>query len=193
MSTSEVTELLLHWGRGDRTALDRLLPLVQQSLHEIARGLLRRERGDHSLEPSAIVNELYLKLVDQRQVSWRDRAHFYGVSAQIMRNVLVDHARRKQSEKRGGGMTRVSLSRSFAAPEANSIDVVVLDDALTQLEAVYPQQSRIVELRFFAGMTIEETAEALDISPATVKREWSMARAWLRRALKRTAGVQGAT
>jgi RNA polymerase sigma factor (TIGR02999 family) len=193
MSMSEVTELLLHWGKGDRTALDRLLPLVQKSLHEIARGLLRRERDDHSLEPSAIVNELYLKLVDQRHVSWRDRAHFYGVAAHIMRNVLVDHARRRRSEKRGGGMTRVSLSRSLAAPEGNSVDVVVLDDALTQLEAVYPQQSRIVELRFFAGMTIEETAEALDISPSTVKREWSMARAWLRRALKRTAGVQGAT
>lgn len=193
MSMNEVTELLLHWGRGDRTALDRLLPLVERSLHDIAAGLLRRERGDHSLEPSAVVNELYLKLVDQRQVSWRDRAHFYGVAAQIMRNVLVDHARRKQSEKRGGGMTRVSLSRSIAAAEGNSVDVIVLDDALTQLERVYPQQSRIVELRFFAGMTIEETAEALDISPATVKREWSMARAWLRRALKRSSGLQGTT
>ena len=187
MSNAGVTDLLLDWSRGDRAALDRLLPLVQTSLHDIARGRLRHERPDHSLEPSALVNELYLRLIDQRHVSWRDRAHFFGVAAQIMRNILVDHARRRQSEKRGGGMKRVTLDGTIIAPENDRrndrIDVVVLDDALSRLETIFPQQSRIVELRYFAGMTIEETAEALRISPATVKREWAMARAWLRRAV----------
>jgi RNA polymerase sigma factor (TIGR02999 family) len=183
MSEPGVTELLLDWSRGKREALDRLLPLVEVPLHDIARGHLRRERPDHSLEPSALVNELYLKLIDQRQVSWRDRVHFFGVAAHLMRNILVDHARRRQSEKRGGDRTRITLSESLGAPEQDRLDVVVLDDAMTRLEAIYPQQSRVVELRFFAGLTIEETAEALRISPATVKREWTMAKAWLRRAV----------
>jgi RNA polymerase sigma factor (TIGR02999 family) len=183
MSEPGVTELLLDWSRGKREALDRLLPLVEVPLHDIARGHLRRERPDHSLEPSALVNELYLKLIDHRQVSWRDRVHFFGVAAHLMRNILVDHARRRQSEKRGGDRTRITLSESLGAPEQDRLDVVVLDDAMTRLEAIYPQQSRVVELRFFAGLTIEETAEALRISPATVKREWTMAKAWLRRAV----------
>jgi RNA polymerase sigma-70 factor (ECF subfamily) len=164
---------------------------VQRSLHDLARGHLRYERPDHSLEPSALVNELYLRLIDQRQVSWRDRAHFFGVAAQIMRNILVDHARRRQSEKRGGGMQRVTLEGTLIAQEHDRLDVVVLDDALTRLEAIFPQQGRIVELRYFAGMTIEETAEALRISPATVKREWVMARAWLRRRMADGTSVQG--
>jgi RNA polymerase sigma factor (TIGR02999 family) len=192
MSNGGVTELLLDWSRGERAALDRLLPLVQRSLHDIARGHLRHERPDHSLEPSALVNELYLRLIDQRQVSWRDRAHFFGVAAQIMRNILVDHARRRQSEKRGGGMQRVTLEGTLIALEHDRLDVVVLDDALTRLEAIFPQQGRIVELRYFAGMTIEETAEALRISPATVKREWAMARAWLRRSMTEGVAMQGA-
>jgi RNA polymerase sigma factor (TIGR02999 family) len=190
MSNGGVTELLLDWSRGERAALDRLLPLVQRSLHDIARGHLRLERPDHSLEPSALVNELYLRLIDQRQVSWRDRAHFFGVAAQIMRNILVDHARRRQSEKRGGGMQRVTLEGTLIAQEHDRLDVVVLDVALTRLEAIFPQQGRIVELRYFAGMTIEETAEALRISPATVKREWAMARAWLRRRMTDGTSVQ---
>jgi RNA polymerase sigma factor (TIGR02999 family) len=188
-----VTELLLDWSRGKRDALDRLLPLVQTSLHEIARAHLRRERPDHSLEPSALVNELYLKLIDQRQVSWRDRTHFFGVAARMMRHILVDHARRKQSEKRGGDLTRITLSESLGTPENDRLDVVVLDEAMTRLEGIYPQQSRIVELRFFAGLTIEETAEALSISPATVKREWTMAKAWLRRAVTERAVLRGAS
>jgi RNA polymerase sigma factor (TIGR02999 family) len=183
MSDPGVTELLLDWSGGKREALDRLLPLVETSLHDIARGHLRRERPDHSLEPSALVNELYLRLVDQRQVNWRDRAHFFGVAARMMRHILVDHARRRASDKRGGDRTRITLSESLGAPEDDRLDVVVLDDALTRLEAIYPQQSRIVELRFFAGLTIEETAESLRVSPATVKREWTMAKAWLRRAV----------
>lgn len=183
MSERGVTELLLDWSGGKRDALDRLLPLVETSLHDIARGHLRRERADHSLEPSALVNELYLRLIDQREVSWRDRAHFFGVAASIMRHILVDHARRRQSDKRGGDRTRITLTESLGAPEDDRLDVVLLDEAMTGLEAIYPQQSRIVELRFFAGLTIEETAESLRISPATVKREWTMAKAWLRRAL----------
>lgn len=183
MSEPGVTALLLDWSSGKREALDRLVPLVETSLHDIARGHLRRERPDHSLEPSALVNELYLRLIDQREVSWRDRAHFFGVAAAIMRHILVDHARRRQSDKRGGDRTRITLTESLGAPEDDRLDVVLLDEAMTRLEAIYPQQSRIVELRFFAGLTIEETAESLRISPATVKREWTMAKAWLRRAL----------
>jgi RNA polymerase sigma factor (TIGR02999 family) len=183
--TGSVTLLLQEWSRGDRGALERLVPLVQESLHDIARGHLRHERPDHSLEPSALVNELYLRLVDQRQVNWRDSAHFLGVAARLMRNILVDHARKRHSEKRGGGLTRVTLSHAFAATGAtDTVDVLHLDEALTRLESIFPQQSRIVELRYFSGMTIEQTAEAVGLSPATVKREWSMARAWLRRALE---------
>ncbi|HEX8620251.1 MAG TPA: sigma-70 family RNA polymerase sigma factor [Thermoanaerobaculia bacterium] len=190
---STVTGLLRNWSAGDRAALDSLLPLVQRSLHEIARGHLRHERADHSLEPSALVNELYLKLVDQRQVNWRDRVHFYGVAARLMRNILVDHARRRQSEKRGGELTRVTLSRAFTAgvDDERRLDVMVLNDALEQLERIFPQQGRIVELRYFAGMTIEETAEVLQISPATVKREWTMAKAWLRRNVTARVAVRG--
>ncbi|MBV9497200.1 MAG: RNA polymerase subunit sigma-70 [Acidobacteria bacterium] len=176
---NRVTELLLDWSRGDRDALDRLLPLVQESLHDIARGHLRRERPDHSLETSALVNELYLRLVDQRQVTWRGRAHFVGVAAQIMRDILIDHARRKQSEKRGGGWTRVTLSRAVAAADdEDRIDRILLDEALTRREAILPQPARVVEPRYFAG---EETAETMRISAATVKPEWGMAKAWLRR------------
>jgi RNA polymerase sigma factor (TIGR02999 family) len=192
MSNGGVTELLLDWSRGERAALDRLLPLVQDSLHDIARGHLRHERPDHSFEPSALVNELYLRLIDQRQVSWRDRAHFFGVAAQIMRNILVDHARRRNSEKRGGAMQRVTLDGTLVAQEDNRLDVIVLDDALKRLEAIFPQQGRIVELRYFSGMTIDETAEAMRISPATVKREWTLARAWLRRSMTEGTSVRGA-
>jgi RNA polymerase sigma-70 factor (ECF subfamily) len=183
MEPSQVTQLLLDWNLGNREALDRLLPLIQTTLHDIARGHLRRERADHSLEPSALVNELYLRLVDQHRVSWRDRAHFFGVSAQLMRRILVDHARKKQSAKRGGELTRITLSESIGAPEDDQIDLVLLDDVLTRLAGIFPQQSRIVELRFFAGLTIEETAEAIGISAATVSREWAMAKAWLHRAI----------
>lgn len=183
---------MLDWSRGDATALDQLLPLVQRSLHDIAARHLRHERPGHSLEPGVLVNELYLRLVDQQQVTWRDRAHFFGVSAQLMRRILIDHARRKQSEKRGGALTRITLSESLTAKEDDRLDVIALDEALTKLEGVFPQQSRIVELRFFAGLTIEEAAEALDISPATVKREWTMAKAWLRRAVSERAARRGA-
>jgi RNA polymerase sigma factor (TIGR02999 family) len=183
MEPAGVTQLLLDWNRGNPAALDRLLPMIQSELHDIARGHLRHERADHSLEPSALVNELYLRLVDQERVSWRDRAHFFGVSAQIMRRILVDHARRKQSAKRGGELTRITLSDALGMPESDKVDLVFLDDVLTRLGEIFPQQCRVVELRFFAGLTVEETAEALGISTATVSREWTMAKAWLRRAM----------
>lgn len=193
LQSTAVTDLLLEWGRGNRDALHRLLPLVDESLHDIARAHLRRERPDHSLEPSALVNELYLRLVDQRQASWRDRAHFFGVAAQIMRNILVDHARRRQSDKRGGQWTRVTLGDDLVAGEERQVDLIVLDDSLTRLAAIFPQQARIVELRYFSGMTIEETAEVLELSPATIKREWSMARAWLRREIIERSTLRGAS
>jgi RNA polymerase sigma factor (TIGR02999 family) len=183
MEPAGVTQLLLDWNQGNPAALDRLLPMIQTELHDIARGHLRHERADHSLEPSALVNELYLRLVDQDRVSWRDRAHFFGVSAQIMRRILVDHARRKQSAKRGGELTRITLSDALGGAENDKVDVVFLDDVLSQLGEIFPQQSRVVELRFFAGLTVDETAEALGISTATVSREWTMAKAWLRRAM----------
>ncbi|MBV9493175.1 MAG: sigma-70 family RNA polymerase sigma factor [Acidobacteria bacterium] len=190
MSDPRVTELLLDWSHGKRDALDRLLPMVETSLHDIARNHLRRERPDHSLEPSALVNELYLALVDQQKVSWRDRAHFFAVAAHMMRRILVDHARKRQADKRGGEFTRVTLTESLGVIENERLDVVVLDEAMTRLETIFPQQSRVVELRFFAGLTIEETAESLDISPATVKREWTMAKAWLRRAVGEPSAVR---
>ena len=183
MEPAGVTQLLLDWNQGNPAALDRLLPMIQTTLHEIARGHLRHERTDHSLEPSALVNELYLRLVDQDRVSWRDRAHFFGVSAQIMRRILVDHARRKQSAKRGGELTRITLTDALGTTEDDKVDLVFLDDVLNRLGEIFPQQSRIVELRFFAGLTVEETSEALGISTATVSREWTMAKAWLRRAM----------
>lgn len=183
--------MLLNWNRGDRHALDRLLPEIQATLHDIARGHLRREGPGHSLEPSALVNELYLRLVEQQQVSWRDRAHFFGVAAQLMRRILVDHARARGTEKRGGNLTRVTLSNGLVGSKSELVDVLQLDEALTALATIYPQQEQIVELRFFAGLTIEETAEALGISTATVSREWTMARAWLRRALSRGPIMRG--
>ena len=183
MEPAGVTQLLLDWNHGNPAALDDLLPMIQSQLHDIARGHLRHEQAGHSLEPSALVNELYLRLIDQERVSWRDRAHFFGVSAQIMRRILVDHARRKQSAKRGGELTRITLSDAIGTPESDQVDVVFLDDVLTRLGEIFPQQSRVVELRFFAGLTVEETAEALGISTATVSREWTMAKAWLRRAM----------
>jgi RNA polymerase sigma-70 factor (ECF subfamily) len=183
MEPSGVTQLLLDWNQGNPAALDRLLPMIQNQLHDIARGHLRHEGNGHSLEPSALVNELYLRLVDQDRVNWRDRAHFFGVSAQIMRRILVDHARRKQSAKRGGELTRITLSDDFVTTENDQVDLVFLDDVLTRLGDIFPQQSRVVELRFFAGLTVEETAEALGISTATVSRDWTMAKAWLRRAM----------
>ncbi len=179
-----VTRLLQEWRAGDAAALERLMPLVYKELHAIAARYLARERSDHTLQSTALVHEAFLKLVDQRQVDWRCRAHFFGLSARLMRRILVDHARRATRAKRGSGKAKVSLEDvgSVArARTADPVEVLTLDRALGELEAIDGRQARVVELRFYGGLTLEETAEALELSPATVKREWAMARAWLYR------------
>ena len=180
---SQVTQLLREWSAGRQEARDELLGLVYTPLRDIAERHLYREREGHTLQPTALVNELYLKLVDQRRVEWNDRTHFFAVAAQVMRRILVDHARKKKSEKRGGAMTPVTIGAALDVAAEENFDVVALDVALENLENVFPQQARLVELRFYAGLTIDETAEVMGISAATVSREWTMARAWLRRAM----------
>lgn len=181
---SQVTELLRDWSAGRQEARDELLRLVYDPLRAIAERHLHREREGHTLQPTALVHELYIKLVDQRSVDWHDRTHFFGVAAQVMRRILVDYARRRKSEKRGGAMSPVTISDILnVAAVSDNVDVVELDEALEGLEKVFPQQARIVELRFYAGLTIDETASVLGVSPATISREWTMARAWLRRAM----------
>lgn len=180
---SEVTQLLHDWSAGKQEARDQLLGLVYEPLRAIAGRHLHRERAGHTLQPTALVNELYLKLVDQRRVAWNDRAHFFAVAAQVMRRILVDHARRRNSEKRGGDVVAVTIGAAVDLAAMENLDVVALDLALENLEKIFPQQARIVELRFYAGLTIDETATVMGISPATISREWTMARAWLRREL----------
>ena len=178
----EVTRLLLQWGDGRTEALDALMPLVYDELRSLARAYLRREGTGHTLQPTALVNEAYLRLVDQQRVQWQNRAHFFGIAAQIMRRLLVDHARASKAEKRGGGAMKVDLEHALAvaAPE-QQVDLEELDRALDRLAQFDDRQRRIVELRYFAGATHEETSEALGISVATVKREWTLARAWLKK------------
>lgn len=184
-SPSDVTQLLLDWSRGDRTALDRLMPLVYEELRTLADRSLRHERTGHTLQGTALVHEAYLKLVDQRQVRWQDRAHFFAVAAQVMRRILVDHARRHGAAKRGSGNLGLPPDEAdAAAPQAPLVDWLALDRALDRLATIDERQVRIVELRFFGGLTIEETAEVLKISQATVKNEWSLARGWLYRELQ---------
>src|SRR5437773_11438550 len=186
MQSSEgVTQLLIDWSKGDQKALDKLMPLVHSELRRLANNYLRRERQNHTLQPTALVNEAYLKLVDQRNPKWQNRAQFYGVAAQLMRRILVDHARQHQAAKRGGfAQQRLSITggeRLAAKPE---MDLLALHEALEELRTFDPQQERIVELRFFGGLSIEETAEVMGIGHATVERDWKMARAWLRRKLE---------
>jgi RNA polymerase sigma factor (TIGR02999 family) len=176
---NELTKLLLDWSDGDRTALEKLIPLVYDELRQLARRQLKRERQGHTLQTTALVNEVYLRLVDQRVVRWQNRAHFFAIAAQLMRRVLVDYARKRQYAKRGGGAQQVSLDETALISQERAADFVALDDALKELTAVDARQSMIVELRFFGGLSVEETAEAVGISPATVKREWSAAKAWL--------------
>lgn len=175
----DVTQLLVDWGKGDKQALDGLMPLVYDELHRIASRYLRRERQGHTLQTTALINEAYMRLVDQNRVSWQSRAHFFGVAAQMMRRILVDHARSHLYAKRGGGAQKLTLDEAIATPQERDLDLVALDDALTTLAEIDPQQGRIIELRYFGGLTIGETAEVLSISPATVKRDWNMAKAWL--------------
>jgi RNA polymerase sigma factor (TIGR02999 family) len=178
-SHADITGLLIDWSRGDRDALEQLLPVVHAELGRIARRALRRERIDHTLQPTALVNELYLKLVRQRSASWENRAHFFAVAAQLMRRILVDHAREQAAAKRGGSSPRVSLSDAGDVGVEPAHEVLAVDRALTRLAKMDADQARIVELRYFSGMTVEETAEVLGISPRTVKREWRLAKAWL--------------
>jgi RNA polymerase sigma factor (TIGR02999 family) len=175
----DVTQLLENWSNGDREALERLMPLVYDELHRLARRYLRRERSDHTLQSTALVHEAYLKMVDQKNVRWQNRAHFFGVAAQSIRHILVDHARSHLAAKRGAGAAKLSLDEAIGVPEKREVDLLALDQALKGLAVLDPQQGRIVELRFFGGLSIDETAEVLHISPATVKRDWVMAKAWL--------------
>jgi RNA polymerase sigma factor (TIGR02999 family) len=178
---SPATALLVRWKNGDQSALDQLLPLVYDELRRLARSYLQRERAQHTLQSTALVHEAYLRLVDQN-VDWQSRAHFFGIAAQMMRRILVDHARARHAAKRGDGL-KVTLDEGMALAEAQSLDVLVLDRALNDLAKLDEQQGKVVELRYFAGLSIEETAEAMSISAATVKREWTMAKAWLARAI----------
>lgn len=179
----EVTQLLVSWSDGDKKALDKLLPLIYQSLQKIARQHLNRERASHTLQTTALVHEAYLKLIDQNSVHWQNRSHFFAIASQAMRRILLDHARRQIAEKRGGAENKISLEEIDAASVNPDENLIALDDALNELEKFDPQQSRIVELRYFGGLTVEETSEVLKISPRTVHREWAMARAWLYRTL----------
>lgn len=180
-TSQNVTQLLIGWSNGDREALDALLPVVYEELRKQAARYLRHERVGHTLQTTALIHEAYLKLVDQKNVHWQNRAHFFGIAAQLMRRILVDHARAKKRTKRGGSDIRVSFNEANVMAPSQNLDIVALDEALARLSEIDEQQSRIVELRFFSGLTVEETAAVLAISPATVKRDWSMAKAWLHR------------
>jgi RNA polymerase sigma factor (TIGR02999 family) len=186
MQNSEsVTQLLLKWNDGDPKALERLMPVVYSELRRLAANYLRRERQNHTLQPTALVNEAYLKLVNQRQSHWQNRAQFFGVAAQLMRRILVDHARQHKATKRGGpSQERLSITNVEALSATPEVDLLALHEALEELTELDPQQGRIVELKFFGGLSIEETAEVLGIGHATVERDWKMARAWLRRKLE---------
>jgi RNA polymerase sigma factor (TIGR02999 family) len=184
-SQPDVTQLLLEWSKGDRQSFDKLLPIVYQELRRLAQHYLQQERPDHTLQATALVHEAYLKLIDTKIVRWENRAHFFAVTAQVMRHILVDLARQRRAQKRGGGQ-KLALDEALGVPdEAETVNLVALDEALDRLAAVDARQSRIIELRYFGGLSMEETAEVLGISTSTVKREWRMARAWLHREIRR--------
>ena len=178
-STHEVTQLLIAWSSGDKAALDRLMPLIHQELRRLAHRYMSRERPGHTLQTTALVNEAYLKLVNRKDVHWQNRLHFFAIAAELMRTILVDHARSHAFAKRGGGVRNLALDEALVVSHERAAEVVALDDALKGLAGIDPQQGRIVELRFFGGLTIEETSEVLHLSATTVKREWRSAKAWL--------------
>ncbi len=185
-TSSQVTQLLLRWRSGDREALDVMMPLVYRELRDIAHRYLARERPGHTLQSTSLVHEAYLRMVEQDFPNWQNRAHFFAVAAQLMRQILVDYARHHQAGKRGGSECRLTLDESEQAPQPVDVDVIALDDALNTLAKMDPQQSHVIELKFFAGLSIEDTSEAMGISPSTVKRDWITARAWLFRELNRS-------
>lgn len=178
---TEVTQLLVAWSNGDNAARDALMPLVHDELRRLAHRYMGRERGNHTLQTSALVNEAYLRLIDQKDVHWQNRAHFFGIAAQMMRRILVDYARKRGFAKRGGNLQPVALDQVMIVSPERAAEVVALDDALKSLAEFDQRKSQIIELRFFGGLSIEETAEVLDVSPGTVMRDWTFAKAWLRR------------
>lgn len=185
-SPEEVTQLLVDWSAGNQAALDKLMPLVEVELHRLAHHYMKRERAGHTLQTTGLVNEAYLRLVGQKNVGWQNRAHFFGIAARLMRQILVDYARKRQFAKRGGNALQVSLDQAAIIADESSAEMIALDDALNALAGFAPEQSRIVELRFFGGLTIEETAEVMKLSVDKVKREWSMAKTWLYHEIKVT-------
>lgn len=184
----EVTQLLVRWNEGDSSARDALIPLVYEELRRVAKKNLAGQSSDHTLQPTALVHEAYLRLVSRKAANWQGRTHFFALAAQMMRQILVDHARKRAAAKRGGNAVSVLVDEASAVTREPSVDVLVLDNALTRLAELDPRQSQIVELRFFGGLSLEETARSIDISPATAKREWSTARLWLYQAM--TEGIE---
>jgi len=180
-SSSEVTGLLIDWCNGDQTALERLVPLVEKELHRLAHHYMQREHPGHTLQTTALVNEAFLRLMDQKRVRWQNRAHFFGIAAQIMRRILLNYARDQRRAKRGGGAIQVSLSEAEIMPAEKSVELIALDEALNRLAHIDERKSKVVELRYFGGLSVEETAEVLKVSPITVLRDWNMAKAWLAR------------
>jgi RNA polymerase sigma-70 factor, ECF subfamily len=191
--SQEVTVLLSALTRGDDGAASKLIPVVYDELRRLAGSYMRRERADHTLQATALVHEAYLKLIEQRSVNWQSRAHFFGVSAQLMRRILIDHARGHTREKRGGEQKKVSLDEAFVFSEKQADELLAVADSLNLLAKIDPRQARVVELRFFGGLSVEEAAEVLGVSPKTVKRDWSVAKAWLYADLKERYGIDAAT
>jgi RNA polymerase sigma factor (TIGR02999 family) len=184
----QVTQLLIDWGNGDENALQQLIPLVHDELRRVARRHMAHERAQHTLQATALVNEAYMRLIDIRQVRWQNRAHFFAMSARLMRRILVDFARSRRYQKRGGGAQKVSLDEALIGSPERGSDLVALDEALTALAAVDQRKAQVVEMRFFGGLSVEETAEALHVSRDTVMRDWKLAKAWLLRELKASGG-----
>ncbi len=182
-SPQEVTQLLVDWRGGDQSALDKLIPLVYDELHALARRCMKRERGSHTLQTTALVNEAYLRLLGQQSADWQNRAHFFAVAAQVMRHLLVDHARSRRYARRGGSALRITLDEAVAAAPEDPVDLLALNEALNRLDAMDARKCRIVELRYFSGLSVEETAKVLGVSAITIKREWLKAKAWLYREL----------
>ena len=183
-SHADITGLLVDWGNGDQAALDKLLPLVERELHRLAHSYMRRENRDHTLQTTALINETYLRLVDQNKVEWQNRAHFFGIAAQIMRRILLNYARDQNRLKRGGRAIHVSLSYANVMPAEKNRELISLNDALNKLAVIDERKSKVVELRYFGGLNVEEVAEVLKISPVTVMRDWQFAKAWLLRELQ---------
>lgn len=183
-SRSEITGLLVDWSNGDRDALERLLPLVERELHRLAHSYMRKENPDHTLQTSALVNEAYLKLVDQKKTHWQNRAHFFGIAAQIMRRILLNYARDQKRAKRGGKAVQISFSKAHLFSPEKSAALIALNEALEKLSALDERKSQVVEMRYFGGLSVEETAQVLKVSPVTVMRDWQYAKAWLAREIK---------